>query len=96
MTYHECVGEVEAKVAYLADAYRGAKLYKGFVMMGHGFLGEARRQNRREWWLLCDLLCFIFVLFAGYYFLYFVELVEGFYGSEVVDVETDYFVPYLT
>ena len=37
-----------------------------------------------------------FFFFASYYFLYFVELVEGFYGGEVVDVETYDLVSYLT
>ena len=35
-------------------------------------------------------------LFAGYYFFYLVELVEGFHWGEVVDVETDDLVAHLT
>ena len=93
MTYHKGIGEIEDKIAYLSYHYRSAELYQGFVMMGHGFLGggSAAKPPRTV-----AVMCFTFVLFTGYNLLYFVELVEGFYGSEVVDVKTDNLIAHLT
>ena len=95
MTYHKGIGKIEDKIAYLSYHYRSAELYQGFVMMGHGFLGGGSAAKPPRTVAVMYYYSFFF-LFAGYYFLYFVELVEGFHGCEVVDVETDDLVSHLT
>ena len=93
MTYHKSIGEIEDKIAYLSYYYRSAELYQSAVMIWHGFFGggSAAKPPRTV-----AVMCFTFVLFAGYNLLYFVEFIKSFYGSEVVDVKTDNLVAHLT